>query len=199
MTSLVEKSTTPAARKREACAPHVPHPERTGGRRVLVVDDDSSIRESLRKVLQTEGYEVALAGNGREAIDKFNQERIDLVLLDLNLPVNSGWDTFGTLTAIDPLLPIIIITGRQNQSRLAAAAGISALMEKPLNVPLLLQTIAGLLAEEPMTRLKRLVGLHNDMQYAPPFQPDSPDTRSAGPSKLRTRIPSPARQRPRAR
>lgn len=164
-----------------------------------MVDDDSSIRESLRKVLQTEGYEVALAGNGREAIDKFNQERIDLVLLDLNLPVNSGWDTFGTLTAIDPLLPIIIITGRQNQSRLAAAAGISALMEKPLNVPLLLQTIADLLAEEPATRLKRLVGLRSDMRYAPPIQRGSPNASSAGQKdKPRARVASPARHRSKA-
>ena len=199
MTPLAEQSTSPAATKSKADAACAPDPAKARSRKVLVVDDDAAICESLRKVLRAEGYEVALAGDGHKAMEKFNQERIDLVLLDLNLPVNSGWDTFGTLTAIDPLLPIIVITGRHNQSRLAAAAGISALMEKPLNVPLLLQTIAGLLAEEPMTRLKRLVGLHNDMQYAPPFQPDSPDTRSAGPSKLRTRIPSPARQRPRAR
>lgn len=164
-----------------------------------MVDDDSSIRESLRKVLQAEGYEVALAGDGQEAIEKFNQERIDLVLLDLNLPVNSGWDTFGTLTAIDPLLPIIIITGRQHQSSLAAAAGISALMEKPLNVPLLLQTITALLAEEPATRLKRLVGLRSDMRYARPLQPRPPNAIPSGQNdKPRARVASHARHRSKA-
>jgi CheY-like chemotaxis protein len=144
-------------------------PENAAGKRILIVDDDPEIRASLRKVLGAEGYQVVLAADGREAIEKFNRERIDLVLLDLNLPVNSGWDTFGTLTAIDPLLPIIIITGRQNQSEFAAAAGISALVEKPFNVPSLLQTIGELLAEAPEMRLKRLVGLRNDSRYVPPF------------------------------
>ena len=174
--------TTPVenlARKPEPCVAPQLQRERSVGKNILVVDDDPPIREALRKVLQAGDYAVALAADGREAIEKFNTERIDLVLLDLNLPVNSGWDIFGTLTALDPVLPIIIITGRQNQSELAAATGISALMEKPLNVPLLLQTIVALLAEEPEMRLKRLVGLRNDLRYAPPFRPASTELKAS--------------------
>ena len=142
-------------------------------KKILVVDDDPQIRESLRKVLRAEGYEVVLAADGQEAIEKFNSERIDLLLLDLNLPDNSGWDIFGTITSLNPFLPIIIITGRQNQHELATGAGVGALMEKPLDVPKLLRIIAELTAEPAETRLKRLVGLHGDTRYVPPLHPVS--------------------------
>lgn len=147
-------------------------------KKILVVDDDPQIRESLRKVLRAEGYEVALAADGQAGIGRFNAERFDLLLLDLNLPDNSGWDIFGTLTSLNPFLPIIIITGRDKQYELAAGAGVGALMQKPLDVPRLLQTITELLAESAETRLKRLVGLHSDVRHVPPTQPVSTNARS---------------------
>jgi len=140
-------------------------------KKVLVVDDDLQIRDSLRKVLQAEDYEVVLAADGQEAIDKCNSERIDLLLLDLNLPASSGWDTFETITSLNPLLPIIIITGRPNQHEVATWAGVGAVMEKPLDVPKLLRIIAELTAEPAETRLKRLVGLHGDTRYVPRYSP----------------------------
>jgi two-component system, LuxR family, response regulator TtrR len=133
---------------------------------VLIVDDDDAIRESLRKLLEAEGYQVRLAANGQEGLDKFDPARVDLLLLDLNLPAKSGWDLFERFSFINPLLPIIIITGRDNQYKLAAAAGVGALMEKPLDVPVLLQTIAALLAEPAEIRLRGLVGLNKDVRYA---------------------------------
>jgi len=145
-------------------------------KRILVVDDDPQICESLRKVLCAEGYEVVLAPDGRQGIERFNRERIDLALLDLNLPVNSGWESFGTLTSLNPFLPIIIITGRQNQHELAKGAGVGALMGKPLDVPVLLRTITDLLAEPPETQLKRLVGLQGDLRYVPPPHTLQPST-----------------------
>ena len=135
-------------------------------KKILVVDDDPQIRESLFKVLRAEDYEVVLAADGRDGIGKFNTERIDLALLDLNLPDNSGWDTFGTITSLNPLVPIIIITGRENQYEMARAAGVGALMEKPLDVAFLLLTISELLAEPPETRIERLAGLHNYVRHS---------------------------------
>jgi len=144
-------------------------------KRILVVDDDPQIRESLRKVLRAEGYEVVLAADGQQGIEKSNAERIDLLLLDLNMPVKSGWDTFERLTAINPLLPIIVITARPDQYALADAAGVAALMEKPLDVPVLLETMRKLLAEPPETRLARLAGKnpHTLHLEAPTGAPDS--------------------------
>lgn len=120
-------------------------------KKILVVDDESSIREALSKVLHAEDYEVVSAENGQEAIEKFGAEKIDLLLLDLGLPVKDGWGTLEWLARVNPLLPIIIITGRHAQRELAEKAGADALMEKPLNVPRLLQTIRELI-NEPMER-----------------------------------------------
>ena len=111
------------------------------------MDDERSIRESLSKILGAENYEVVLAENGHEAIEKHGAQRIDLLILDLNMPVKNGWDTLDWLVKIDPVLPVVIITGRPNQRALAETAGADALMEKPLDVPLLLQTIRELMDE----------------------------------------------------
>jgi DNA-binding response OmpR family regulator len=149
-------------------------------RTVLVVDDDAPIRESLRKVLQAEGYEVVLAADGQQGLEQFDSKHIDLLLLDLSLPANSGWDLFDRFSSTNPLLPIVIITDRHNQYELAAGAGVGALMEKPLDVPSLLQIIAALLAEPAEARLTRLVGRGSDVSYAPPRRTASakaPDAR----------------------
>lgn len=135
---------------------------------ILVVDDDSQIRESLGKLLRAEGYEVALAADGQEGIHIFDSRPIDLVLLDISLPGNGGWEVFGAITASNPFLPIIIITGREDQQDLATLAGVGALIEKPLNLPELLETIRKLIVEDAETHLKRLVGLHGDFRYVPP-------------------------------
>ena len=106
------------------------------------MDDERSIRESLSKILRAENYEVVLAENGQEAIEKHGAERIDLLILDLNMPVKNGWATLEWLAEINPLLPVVIITGRSNQRALAETAGADVLMEKPLDVPLLLKPFA---------------------------------------------------------
>ena len=127
-------------------------------KRILLVDDDRSIRESLSKILRAENYEVVLGENGQEAIEKQGAERIDLLILDLN-PDASGVKNAGAtlerLVGINPLLPVVIITGRSNQRALAETAGADALMEKPLDVPLLLQTICELLTEPMESRARR--------------------------------------------
>lgn len=128
-------------------------------KKVLIVDADSQIREALRKVLRTEGYAVELAADGQEGIERFQRGSPHLYLLDLNLPVKSGWDTFEQLTSLNPLVPAIIMTGQRNQAQIAVEAGACALFEKPLDVPLLLQTMKQLLAEPLETHLKRLAGL----------------------------------------
>jgi DNA-binding response OmpR family regulator len=123
---------------------------------ILLVDDERSIRESLCKVLRAEGYEVVCAENGEEAIGKCRQERMDLLLLDLGLPVKDGWETLKWMAEVNPLLPVIIITGRGQQRELAEKAGADALMEKPLNVPCLLETIRELVDEPVEYRAERI-------------------------------------------
>ena len=136
-------------------------------RSILIVDDESSIRYALRKVLHTEGYEVICAANGLQAIEQFGAEKIDLMLLDLGLPVKDGWGTLEWLDRVNPLLPVIIITGRYAQRERAEQAGADALMEKPLDVPRLLQAIRELLNEPVERRLQRARHRVPGFRYVP--------------------------------
>jgi two-component system nitrogen regulation response regulator NtrX len=124
-------------------------------KRILIVDDESSIREALSKVLSEEDYEVVSAENGREAIEKFKLERMDLALLDIGLPAKDGWQTLVWLTQVNPYLPVIVITGRSNQRELAERMGADAIMEKPLDVPRLLEIIRELTNEPMECRTRR--------------------------------------------
>ena len=126
-------------------------------RKVLLVDDDASVVTALGGVLRSEGYAVIQACDGQEALEHFRAVGgADLALLDLCMPVKGGWDTFEQLTTINPLLPIIVITARPGQYPMAAAAGVAALMEKPLDIALLLETMRKLLAEPSEVRLARI-------------------------------------------
>jgi DNA-binding response OmpR family regulator len=132
---------------------------------ILLVDDDPTVRDSLNDVLVSEGYNVIQAENGQRALSAAKKSAIDLVLLDLNMPVKNGWDTFEQLTREHPLTPVIIATARPNQLFTAVNAGAGALFEKPMDIPGLLQTVRKLLAETTEQRLARLAGKKTDFHY----------------------------------
>jgi CheY-like chemotaxis protein len=118
-----------------------------------VVDDDPGVRESLVSVLLQEDYFALPAGGGLQALALAASRPVDLVLLDLSLPGQNGWDTFERLTAEHPHIPVIIATGRLNQFSTARSAGAGALLEKPFDIPTLLQTIGQLLTAPPAAPL----------------------------------------------
>jgi DNA-binding response OmpR family regulator len=134
---------------------------------IVLVDDDCGVLESLAAVLTEEGFLVRPAANGDEAIAIASAFPVDLVILDLNMPVRNGWDTFERLSAEHPLVPVIIVTARPNQLFTAPGAGVGALLEKPLDIPHLLRTIRRLLMESSETRLRRLIGQESSFDYRP--------------------------------
>jgi DNA-binding response OmpR family regulator len=125
-------------------------------KRLLIVDDDSSVRQSLKKVLEDSGYEVLVASDGKEAESTLNKLAVDLLIVDLNMPTKSGWDVLDDVTAQHPLVPIIVITGMADQLDTLRIGGGGALLEKPIDPPNLLQRIEKLLAETPEQRLLRI-------------------------------------------
>lgn len=111
--------------------------------KIMVADDDDSVRESLGKSLQKEGYRVILAANGSQAVDLFREDpdSADLLLIDLNMPPRNGWVALNQLLEMNSSLPVFVITGLSHQDVLAETSGVRALIEKPINVPELLDLI----------------------------------------------------------
>jgi len=123
---------------------------------ILLADDDAAIRQTLGQVLILEQYSVVFAATGREAGAKFISHLPDLVLLDLNMPDRDGWDAFQLMNSTHPSVPVIVITARPHQHQRAAESGAAALLEKPLDIQLLLKTIRENL-EQPSRKTARLV------------------------------------------
>jgi DNA-binding response OmpR family regulator len=136
-------------------------------RRILLVDDDTIVRESLAGAMVSEGFLVLPAANGAEALVIARASPVDLVILDLNMPVKNGWDTFERLSAEHPLTPVIIATARPNQLFTSLGAGVGALLEKPFDISILLTTIRRLLNESNEARLRRLAGKKAPFHYKP--------------------------------
>jgi CheY-like chemotaxis protein len=133
-----EINTTPHAGAAHASLHHKPE-------LILVVDDDANVRESLGDVLTQEHYTVKLACDGRDAVRQFLDGPPDLILLDVNMPDIMGWQAFQILAQFHPFVPVMMITARPGQAPHAAKLGITAFMEKPLDIPVLLQTVRELL------------------------------------------------------
>ncbi len=106
---------------------------------LLIADDDLSVRKALGKVLKDAGYDVMEASNGAQTVEQFTTGQVDLLLLDIGLPIRNGWEIFESIISQAPAFPIIVIAGKENQVDTALAAGVGALMEKPLDVAQLLK------------------------------------------------------------
>jgi len=126
--------------------------------RLLVVDADHSVCESLRKLLEAHNYEVYPARSAGEALEQFGSQPMDLVVLDLNLGADDGWRVFEAMTVRNPSVPTIIITGEWGQREQGAALGVEGLIEKPIDVPAFLGMIRELLAETSEAKLNRIRG-----------------------------------------
>ncbi len=123
---------------------------------ILLADDEASVRKLVARVLESADYRVVAAADGREALARFRAHRPALVLLDLKMPDQDGWQTFEEMRRIDPQVPVVVITAWPNQAEHAARRGMDALLEKPLDMRLLLETIQELLEENPQNRRQRL-------------------------------------------
>lgn len=108
--------------------------------RVLVVDDDASIRRLLVAALKREGYSLIEASNGREALDCMHAARPNVVLLDLMMPVLSGWDVLRERKEDDELrrIPVIVVSAnREPELAAAITAGVCAFLPKPFDINVL--------------------------------------------------------------
>ena len=78
---------------------------------ILVIDDESIIRETMASILDLEGHRVTLAADGERGIELFTSGRYDLVLTDLGMPGLSGWEVVEALKQHRMDVPVIVVTG----------------------------------------------------------------------------------------
>jgi CheY-like chemotaxis protein len=105
--------------------------------RVLVVDDDAAIRRMIVAALRREGYSFLEAANGRDALDLMQEQHPDVVVLDLMMPILSGWDVLRERAhdAAMRKIPVIIVSAnRDPEIATAVNAGICAFLPKPFDI-----------------------------------------------------------------
>lgn len=113
--------------------------------RVLIVEDDDDIRETLIEVLEDNGFEPSSAANGAEALELL-RDRIDkphVILLDMMMPVLDGWG-FRNAQLADPSLrgiPVIVLTAHASIEETAAALGATGFLRKPVRLDPLIEAI----------------------------------------------------------
>jgi len=138
-------------------------PAATDTARLLIIDDEPSIRESLETLLTLEGFDVTLAPDGVKGIDILSRDEFDLLLLDLALPGESGIDLLPRITAMHPNLPVIMITAFGTVGNVvdAVRAGAENFIQKPWDNEKLLADIRSAIArhraEAEVIQLKRVL------------------------------------------
>jgi len=118
-------------------------------RRVLLVDDDAEIIESMRTVLQSKGYDVLIARDGNQGLALAEKENPDLVILDMMMPKRSGFLVLETLRRSRPVpMRIIMITANEGSRHKAYAEmlGVDDYIRKPFAMDRLLDSVQRLLA-----------------------------------------------------
>jgi two-component system nitrogen regulation response regulator NtrX len=102
--------------------------------RVLVVDDEAAIRDTLRMVLEYEGYEVATAADGRAALAELDSAAADAVLLDIKMPGMDGLETLDRIVGRGGAPPVLMISGHGDIATAVECTrrGAADFLEKPL-------------------------------------------------------------------
>jgi two-component system response regulator MprA len=118
-----------------------------GTARVLIAEDDRAVRESLVRALQLEGYTVAAANNGAEALDAVRQAVPDVLLLDVSMPLVDGLTVCRVLRSEENRLPVLMLTARTETSDRVAGldAGADDYLSKPFDLDELLARVRALL------------------------------------------------------
>jgi two-component system nitrogen regulation response regulator NtrX len=116
--------------------------------RVLVVDDEKSIRDALARVLTYNGYAVSEAADGKAALDQVSDGRFDVVFLDIKMPGMDGMEVLKRIRGIDSDLPVLIISGHGSIATAVEAtkAGAFNFIEKPLDLPKILIEVRNAIA-----------------------------------------------------
>jgi DNA-binding response OmpR family regulator len=116
--------------------------------RILLIDDDAMLRQTIRKMLESAGHEVVEAENGRAGLDVFRKLGVDAVVTDIIMPQKEGIETIRELRALDARVRIVAISGggrthKMDFLNLATKLGADATLAKPFRKEALLACVEG--------------------------------------------------------
>jgi DNA-binding response OmpR family regulator len=114
-------------------------------KRILIAEDEDAIRRLIRSLLQRQGFEVSEARNGVEAIDLIRSESFDLALVDLMMPIVSGYRVLELLRSEHPDVKTIVVTAAGDVGRGMLSPG-TIVLGKPFDPTELVNTVSNLLA-----------------------------------------------------
>ena len=133
------------AREEETVPAALPVPR--SPRRILIVDDDLEVLRLLRDMIRLSGYKAVAINDGQEAMRIIDQEKFDLVLTDLGMPVVSGWDISRKVKETNPSTPVVLVTGwgAQYEQEDLSKRGIDLILSKPLGYDKLQEVLGNLM------------------------------------------------------
>jgi two-component system nitrogen regulation response regulator NtrX len=135
--------------------------------RILVIDDEGAIRDSLRMILEYEDYQFVGAATGQEGIAAVQRERPDLVLLDIKMPGMDGLEVLRKLHALDETLPLVMISGHGTTATAVEAIRSGALdfLDKPLSSERVIVTLQNALKQSELRSENRELKLAMESKY----------------------------------
>ena len=112
--------------------------------KILITDDDTGCRETLREIMEPQGFRTLLASSGEEAVDIVREEPIHLALLDMHLPHMTGLEALRLMHQFNAILPCILITADADARlmRQAIQAHAYSVIHKPVSKGVVLYTVA---------------------------------------------------------
>jgi two-component system nitrogen regulation response regulator NtrX len=135
--------------------------------RILVIDDEPAIRDSLRMILEYEDYQFTGAASGQEAMATVQRERPDLVLLDIKMPGMDGMEVLRKLHALDETLPVVMISGHGTTATAVEAirSGAIDFLDKPLSSERVIVTLQNALRQSELRTENRELKLAMEARY----------------------------------
>jgi two-component system nitrogen regulation response regulator NtrX len=135
--------------------------------RILVIDDEPAIRDSLRMILEYEDYQFLGASSGQEGIGLVQRERPDLVLLDIKMPGMDGIEVLRKLHALDESLPVVMISGHGTTATAVEAirSGAVDFLDKPLSSERVIVTLQNALRQSELRLENRELKLAMEAKY----------------------------------
>ena len=126
---------------------------------ILIIDDEASLRQTLARILQRDGYEVTSVASGTEGISIVTQHPFDLVYLDIRMPDMNGLDVLKTIHAGLPELPVILFTAQPDLHSAVEALRRGAIdyLMKPLKPEAVLARTRAILSEQQIKKRRRVI------------------------------------------